>query len=123
MDRDALDAWVTGYVRAWESNDPEEIGRLFAGDADYFTAPDQDPWRGRDAIVAGWLGRLDESDDWSFRYEILAVADDGGVGFVRGWTTYRDRVYSNLWVVRLAADGRCAEFTEWWHEWRAADPA
>jgi hypothetical protein len=22
--------------------------------------------------------------------------------------------YSNLWVIRLDADGRCAEFTEWW---------
>ena len=22
--------------------------------------------------------------------------------------------YSNLWVVRLDAEGRCTEFTEWW---------
>ena len=22
--------------------------------------------------------------------------------------------YSNLWVIRLDAEGRCTEFTEWW---------
>jgi hypothetical protein len=47
---------------------------------------------------------------------VLAVAGD--LGFVRGWTTYTNppTAYSNLWVVRLAADGRCVEFTEWWME-------
>lgn len=67
-------AWVEGYVRAWNSNDPTAIGDLFTEDAVYFT----EPWRGRDEIVRRW------------------------------------RVYSNLWVIRLDAEGRCAEFTEWW---------
>jgi hypothetical protein len=22
--------------------------------------------------------------------------------------------YSNLWIIRLDAEGRCTEFTEWW---------
>ena len=116
MDKDALDAWVTGYVRAWESNDPKDIERLFAADGVYFTAPDREPWRGRDAIVAGWLQRKDDPGDWTYRYEILGVAGGEGVGFVRGWTSYPGRTYSNLWVVRLAPDGRCTEFTEWWME-------
>jgi hypothetical protein len=46
---------------------------------------------------------------------VLAVAGD--LGFVRGWTTYTEESdYSNLWVIRLAADGRCSEFVEWWME-------
>jgi hypothetical protein len=35
---------------------------------------------------------------------------------VTGTATYKEppTVYSNLWVMRLDADGRCREFTEWW---------
>ena len=114
METTTLDAWVAGYVRAWASNDPADIAALFTEDAAYYTAPHREPWRGREAIVAGWLDRRDEPGDWTFRHEILAVAGD--LGFVRGWTTYADpsQTYGNLWVVRLTSDGRAREFTEWW---------
>ena len=116
MDATTLERWLAGYVRAWETNDPEDIGRLFAADAVYSTAPFGEPWRGREAIVAGWLDRKDEPGTWTFRYEVLAIAGD--LGFVRGWTRYTDppAEYSNLWVIRLTSDGRCSEFTEWWME-------
>lgn len=116
MERGDLEDWVRRYVRAWGTNDPEDIGALFTDDARYFTAPHREPWSGRDAIVQGWLGRKDNQGDWSFRSEILAIAGDQG--FVRGWTAYHteESDYSNLWVVRLEADGRCSEFTEWWME-------
>jgi uncharacterized protein (TIGR02246 family) len=120
MDRTALDSWVDGYVRAWGTNDPQDIGRLFTEDAVYYTAPYREPWTGRDAIVAAWIDRKDQPGGWEFRYEVLGV--DGQVGFVRGWTHYAatpdegDTGYSNLWVIRLDPDGRCSEFTEWWME-------
>jgi uncharacterized protein (TIGR02246 family) len=113
MDNAAVETWMRGYLRAWESNQPEDIGRLFTDDAVYYTAPDRKPWRGRDAIVEGWIDRKDQPGDWAFRYEILAIADD--LAFVRGWTDYKtDTDYSNLWVIRLDDEGRCSEFTEWW---------
>jgi uncharacterized protein (TIGR02246 family) len=113
-DRDAVDAWVDRYVAAWQSNDPDDIGALFADDARYFTEPFRDPWVGRDAIVEGWLAIRDEPGTWTFRHETLAVAD--GAAFVRGRTTYEspEREYSNLWVIELDGDGRAREFTEWW---------
>ena len=116
MNAQTFEAWVAGYVRAWETNDPAAIGALFANDALYYTAPFRDPWRGRDVIVADWLERKDEAGTWTFRHEIIAVAGD--LGFVRGWTHYTDppTAFSNLWIVRLAPDGRCVEFTEWWME-------
>ena len=40
-------AWVDGYVRAWNSNDPAAIGALFTEDAAYHTEPYGEPWRGR----------------------------------------------------------------------------
>ena len=116
MNEAMVEDWVVGYVRAWESNDPEDIGRLFAEDAVYYTAPDREPWRGRQGIAAGWLERKDEPGSWTFRHETLAIAGD--VAFVRGWTRYLEPPsgFSNLWVVRLGADGQCREFTEWWME-------
>ena len=110
-----FDAWIAGYLRAWESNDPDDIARLFTEDARYYTAPFREPWQGREAIVAEWLKAKDEPGTWIFRSELLGISGD--LGFVRGWTTYTEdppKSYSNLWVIRLAADGRCSEFTEWW---------
>jgi len=113
MNMDDVEAWLERYVVAWGSNDPEDIAALFTEDAVYYTAPDRDPWSGREAIVREWLARKDEPGAWEFRYEPLAVAGD--LAFVRGWTAYRgESDYSNLWVIRLAPDGRSSEFTEWW---------
>jgi ketosteroid isomerase-like protein len=105
MDEATVERWVDGYVRAWSSNDPADIGALFTEEAEYRTAPWREPWSGREAIVAGWLARKDEPGGWSFEREVLAVAGD--LAFVRGRTGYPDEgeAYSNLWA---------AEFTEWW---------
>ena len=116
MNEAMLEEWVAGYLRAWGSNDPDEIGRLFAEDAVYYTAPDREPWHGRAGIVAGWLERKDEPGGGTLRHEALAICGD--LAFVRGWTRYAEPPagYSNLWVVRLGEDGRCRELTEWWME-------
>jgi ketosteroid isomerase-like protein len=112
MNETDVERWVEAYVKTWESNDPADIKALFTEDATYFTAPYREPWTGRDAIVESWLGRKDEQGSWTFRFEVMAVASP--LGFVRGRTVYADATYSNLWVIRLADDGRCQEFTEWW---------
>jgi ketosteroid isomerase-like protein len=119
MDRQTLERWVEGYRRAWESNDPDEIGALFTEDAKYYTEPYAKAIEGREAIVADWIERKDEPGDTEFRVDGTTVCDD--VGFVQGWTRYftpPPREYSNLWVIRLADDGRCEEFTEWWMKHR-----
>lgn len=105
--------WVAGYVAAWKSNDPAQIGALFTDDAVYLTSPDAEPRRGRDAIVAGWLEDRDEPGSWSFDSEVLHEHD--GFAVVQGRTEYpAEKDYLNLWIVRLAADGRASEFTEWY---------
>ena len=114
MDAAAVSDWVDRYVRAWNSNDPAEIGALFTADAVYYTEPFAAGWRGRDTLVREWLGRQDEPGTTTFRYEVLAA--QGGGGIVRGWTQYHTppREFSNLWVIRLTDDGQASEFTEWW---------
>jgi hypothetical protein len=62
--------------------------------------------------------RGDSQAAWQFESELLAV--DGDTGVVRGLTTYPaaddspEAVFSNIWVIRLAADGRASSFAEWW---------
>ena len=114
MDRADVERWVRGYERAWSSNDPEDIGALFTDDATYRFHPYDEPLRGRDAIVAQWIENKDEPEDYAFRFEVAGI--DGDRAFVRGVTDYfidPRPVYSNLWEIRLTADGRAADFTEW----------
>ena len=115
MDRTDVERWVEAYVRAWDSNAPDDIGALFGDDAEYLTAPYREPWRGRDAIVAGWIDRKDEPGEWSFDWDVIGV--DGRRGFVQGTTTYgSEGDYANLWVIDLEEDGRASRFVEWWME-------
>lgn len=105
--------WVAQYVAAWESNDPEQIGALFSDDAAYLTAPDAEPRRGREQIVAGWLEDRDEPGTWSFDWKILH--EDEGFVVVQGRTEYpAEKDYLNLWIIQLDADGRATEYTEWY---------
>lgn len=116
MDSTTVAAWVDRYVQAWNSNDVADIGSLFTVDAAYYTDPFSPPWRGRDAIIQGWLDRRDEPGNTTFRYELLASTAD--TGLIRGWTQYHNppREYSNIWLIRFDPHGQCREFTEWWME-------
>jgi len=112
-----LQNWIDGYLRAWNSNAPSEIGQLFAEDGVYYTAPFRQPWRGRAAIIAGWLGRKDEPGQTRFTWHPVIVTDD--VCIVQGVTEYLTvppHTFSNLWLIRLDQQGQCVEFTEWWME-------
>ncbi|NUU06547.1 nuclear transport factor 2 family protein [Leifsonia sp. C5G2] len=112
---DAITNWIDLYRRAWESNEPDDIRALFTEDASYRTEPFAEPWDGHEEIVEGWLDAQDDPGAATFEWRLLG--QDGPVWFVEGVTDYRDGpIYSNLWIVRLADDGRAEEFTEWWME-------
>ena len=67
--------------------------------------------------MKGWLEIHDEPGTFTFDWRVLAA---GGLGVVRGQTTYLstatepETVYSNIWVIELDEHGRCRQFTEWW---------
>ncbi len=112
-DSTTITAWMTGYLRAWDSNDPADIAALFTEDARYLTAPFEPARVGVDAIVAGWLEDRDEPGDHTFTWSEAGL--DGDLAFVEGETTYDNgRRYLNLWVIRFAPDGRASSFTEWY---------
>lgn len=113
-----FESWLDRYQAAWKTDDAAQIGALFTEDATYSPWPFSKSWNGRDAIVEQWIGRGDSKTPWQFESEWLAVEGDTGV--LRGLTTYPghddqpEGVYSNIWVVRLAPDGRASSFAEWW---------
>jgi uncharacterized protein (TIGR02246 family) len=113
-DSDRVASWIDGYIRAWNTNDADDIRSLFTPDAEYRTEPFRPPWRGFDEIVEGWLEHRDEPGETTFDWRPIAVTED--VAIIEGTTTYPGQTYSNLWVIRLDTDGRCRQFTEWWME-------
>lgn len=119
-DQNAVSAWIDGYRRAWESNDPDDIRAIFTDDATYRTEPYSDPWVGHDEIVDEWLSAADDPGETSFEWTTVALTDS--VAIVEATTVYRSGpTYRNLWVIRLAPDGRANGFTEWWMEEPAAE--
>lgn len=113
-DKTNFESWIQGYLKAWRTNAGEDIEALFTEDAAYLTQAFREPWRGRAAILEGWLSRADFQGNWSFDHHWLAI--EGDTGMLEGLTTYHDEneAYANIWVIKLAADGRCYEFREHW---------
>ena len=108
-----ITTWITGYRRAWESNDPDDIRAIFTEDAAYRTEPYADAWQGHDEIVEGWLEAADEPGETTFDWSPLIENDELSV--VQAVTTYDGGpTYSNLWVIRFDDDGRANDFTEWY---------
>jgi hypothetical protein len=111
-----VQAWLDSYVEAWRTCDRAAIGALFSTEAVYSYHPyDQEPLRGRDAIVADWLAEPDEPGSWEASYRPLLI--DGDRAVATGESRYAEgRAFSNLYVLRFDEEGRCTEFVEWYME-------
>jgi ketosteroid isomerase-like protein len=119
MNRSDVQAWLGRYIEAWRANDPELIRGLFTAGAVYRYRPyggDAHAIRGVEAIVAAWLEEDDPPGSWEAAYEPYAADGDRAVavGSSRylASETEPERTYHNVFLLRFAADGRCAEFTE-----------
>jgi len=116
--------WLEAYVRAWKSYDEGEIADLWTEDA-VWRYPFGTRATGRAAITAEWMAEkhLFINRGYEATYEPIAI--DGSVAVTHGRTLFFDPVtgatqaeYDNVWILRFASDGRCAEF----HEWYAGRP-
>jgi hypothetical protein len=122
MTDEDVQRWLDAYVDAWRSYDRHAIGALFTDDATYAYHPyDKEPLRGREAIVENWLDDRDEPGSWEASYEPLMIEGDRATAV--GETRYTNGdVFSNLWVMRFADDGRCADYVEWFMKHPEAGP-
>ena len=111
--------WLEAYVAAWKSYDPEAIGALFSADCRYRYHPFDEPLCGREQIVSSWIeDDPDEPGTYEGSYRPVLVTGDEAVA--RGYSRYfntngsvRDE-FDNLFLLRFDADGRCAEYREWY---------
>ncbi|HEX2349514.1 MAG TPA: nuclear transport factor 2 family protein [Ktedonobacterales bacterium] len=125
IDTERARQWLDAYSHAWLTYDPDEIGALFADDAEYRWHPWDDGdevARGRAQIVAGWLESRDRAGTYRGEYRPLLIQGDQviAVGVSSYYTdetqTTLDRVFHNLWVLRFNDAGQCQSFTEWYME-------
>ena len=123
IDRDHVQRWLDDYVRAWETYDPDAIGRLFSEDAEYRWHPyDEEGATGREAIIAGWTAAdaRDPEGTYEGTYEPAAV--DGDVAVATGTSRYYtdasrttvEREYRNVFLMRFDDEGRCLSFVEYY---------
>ena len=118
------DAWLHGYVAAWESYDPDQVGALFSEDAIYYYSPFDDPIEGRLLIVASWLKDRDTPGTYEANYETVAV--DGDLAVATGRSLYyadatkaaMTREFENVFLIRFDDQGRCRSFQEWYMQRR-----
>ena len=119
MNRESVQAWLDKYVDVWRTYDRAQIADLFSQDAVYLYSQfdEQNPVRGRDAIVTDWLKEPDAARSWEAHYAPVAV--EGNVGVAQGRTRYFDadgtvkREFDNIFVLHFDEEGRCTRFTEW----------
>ena len=115
MGRDEVERWIEGYVELWRTEGTGGLAALFARDASYLPSPWATPVVGLAAIEVFWDAEREGPDEvFTFTHEIVAVDDDTAV--VRVAVDYGDPVedrWKDLWLIRMAEDGRCAAFEEW----------
>ena len=113
MNRESLQMWLDKYVEAWRTYEQAQIEDLFSEDALYFYSPfdEQNPLRGREAIVADWLKEPNPAGSWEAHY--VPVAVEGNVGVAQGRTRYFknngdvEREFDNIFVLHFDDRGRC----------------
>jgi hypothetical protein len=121
MTHNDVQVWLDRYVAAWQSYDPEAIGALFAEEAEYRYHPyDEEPLKGREAIVESWLSTRDEPGTWDAHYDVWTLDGDRASAIGESRYTNPDgsfrALYYNNWLLRFDGHGRCVEFVEYYME-------
>jgi SnoaL-like domain len=115
MDRMAVQEWVERYERLWRTPDTDQLAELFLPDATYRPSPWGPPVTGLVEIAEYWEAERDGADE-QFTMTSDVVAVDGDTAVVRvsvDYTRAEAGTWRDLWVLRLAPDGRCSAFEEW----------
>ena len=120
MERADVQRWLDDYIAAWKSYDRAAIAALFSEDVSYRYHPYDEPVRGRDAVVAAWLGEGDQGvastrdEPGTYDASYAPVAIDGDVAVAVGTSTYTspEATYDNCYLMRFDGNARCSEFTE-----------
>lgn len=127
LTKDRVAGWLEAHDAAWRTADRDAIADLFSEDAVYHLGPFEESWRGlagpfrgRDAIAAGWLAGGIEGEHFLVESEILALDRQRAV--INRRITYLEADgsvesrWDTCWVVDFDEAGRCSEYREWYVE-------
>ena len=118
--------WLDDYAHAWDTYDEADARALFTDDAEYRWHPADDPEKGIDDVVFGWLNPNGDpagrDKPGTYKAELTPYAVDGNRAVATGICTYWTdatrskvaRVYYNNWLLEFGPDGKCRSFTEYW---------
>ena len=108
-----VQAWLDAYVAAWRSYERDAIVALFTDDVSYHTTRTTSRCGARTrSPTHGWESS-DEPGTWEADYAPALIEGDEAIA--TGETRYTDgQVFSNLWQLEFAPDGRCSRFVEWY---------
>jgi len=115
VDRDQVAHWITAYEAAWRAPGTDALAGIFTPGSTYLQGPYEEPVVGLPAIARMWESERAGPDE-AFRMASEIIAVEGDTAVVRVNVSYGDpatQEYRDLWLVRFAADGRCASFEEW----------
>jgi uncharacterized protein (TIGR02246 family) len=115
VDRESVARWIEEYEAAWRAPGTEALAGIFTPDATYLQGPYEEPVTGLPAIARMWEAER-EGPDEAFQMASDIIAVEGATAVVRVEVRYGEPVteeWRDLWLVRFAADGRCAGFEEW----------
>lgn len=110
--------WITRLELAWRARDADAIAALFTPDGLYHPGPFVPPCRGAEAIRAHWLAALSRQTEPQIWFGDPVQAGDRVAAewwcVLRTPDTLAPRTVAGCVVLRFAADGRCAQFHEYW---------
>jgi ketosteroid isomerase-like protein len=115
----ALEQWLAGYERAWETRDAAGAAELFTPNASYHEMPFDAPKAGQAGIREYWSSVTADQRDIDFKSQVISVAGQTGVAhwsatFTAASTGTRVEL-DGVFVLTFDAGGRCSELREWWH--------
>jgi uncharacterized protein (TIGR02246 family) len=115
----AVEKWLAGYERAWESRDAARAAELFTPNASYHEMPFEAPKAGQAGIREYWSSVTADQRDIDFKSQVVAVSGQTGVAhwsatFTVASTGARMEL-DGMFVLTFDANGRCSELREWWH--------
>jgi hypothetical protein len=121
VDAQKLTEWLGAYKRAWVTQDADLFLTVFTPDCEYWDRPYVEPVPGKE-FDAFWRALAERQRDNHTDFEILALAPKNRA--IVNWQAVSIRVPTDerregngIFLLTLAADGRCSDLREWQH-WR-----
>jgi hypothetical protein len=116
MTREDFERWLDVFGRAWETNDPQDVGALVPESCEWHSGPFSEVFRDRQTLVDHWISTVNSQDDIKTSYEILSVEDGRGICRYRAsHLQHKTALVTEdmILIVRLDDQARCVEFQEW----------